>query len=543
MPYYEDPSVSVTVAEYLAAALAGAGVRHVFGYPGGATVELAEQLRRLDVEFVSARSESAAGYMAAAYGDRTQRPGVVIATLGPGATNLVNATAHALLDRSPLLVITGREGALADGLSHQRLNQTSLFEPVTKWSSTAVPGSFPRQLQQAWRLAVAERPGPVHLDLPIDLVGSAVDQPGPSDALPEVPCHSYGPAPDITAAVSALHSARRPVALVGYSAVRGQAHEALRHFAEAWRVPVVTTAKAKGALPENHPLWAGVTDMTGRNFVNSFVATADLRLAIGFDTVEVITHPVFGSPVVHVDLLPNTRETYASGIELLGDVATTLDGLAVAAERPVPSLWSDAELSSHRESMLRLLTLPGPGLSPSALATAARQALPDDVVVVTDVGAHKLMLGTLWPVYRPNTFMVSNGLGTMGFGLPAAIAVQLASRGQRAVCFTGDGGFAMASAELSTAVSLRLGIIVVVFNDGALEHIRLKQDVKGYPNVGTVLSNPDIVALAEAHGAVGATASSADELASHLDKLLAADVTAVIDARLDPAEYAVQFEA
>jgi acetolactate synthase-1/2/3 large subunit len=523
-----------TVAGVLAAALRDEGVQRLFGFPGGPTVELAEGARRAGLDFVLAHSEWSAGYMACMHGELLGRPGVLLVTQGPGATNAVNATANALLDRSPMLVLSGRAATTSGTHAHQRLNQVSLFEPVTKWSTTVEPASFPAQLARALRLARAERPGPVHLDLPGDVAGAECGEWALEDAVTR-----YGVPQDIEEAAGLLHGARRPLLIAGVAALRLGAGSALARLAEAWSIPVVTTAKAKGVLPESHPLWAGVIDVAGHRLMNRFLASTDLHLAVGFDGVEVIGSWEHRIPTVHLDLVPNTDLVYGSRLDLVGDPVAALEALASLA--PGSPRWEEAELVAHRQELRRRLQAPT-GFSPSRAVLAAREVVDDKTVVVSDVGSHKLLLAALWRTECPRTFFCSNGLGTMGFGLPAAIAARLL-QDQPVVAFLGDGGFAMVASELGTALDLGLPVVAVVFADGALDRILRRQQARGWPAVGTRFGNPDLCRLAEAFGAAGFRAENEAELQRSMETALGLAVPSLIDVRIDPDEYRVQFEA
>jgi acetolactate synthase-1/2/3 large subunit len=526
-----------TVAQVFARTLKAEGIGHIFGFPGGATVEMAEQGQREGVEFVLAHSEWSAGYMAAMYGDLTGRPGVLLTTLGPGATNAVNATANAFLDRSPMLAITGRQGRHAGMNSHQRLNQVSVYEPITKWSTTVEAASFPQQLHRAIRLAIAERPGPVHLDLPGDEPAAEC----PDVRLPPATAAQvhYGVSAGVEPAIAHLRRAQRPLMLVGRTALRQRACAAVRRVAENWGIPVVTTAKAKGAIPESHPYAAGVVEMAGVHHMNDFVARADLLLAVGFDAVEIVAHWKHHTPTIHFDVLPNTDEVYVSELDVIGDIAGALDALAgVPREGP---LWLESEIAAHRREFRRRNTLDGDTLAPSEVVYAAREILDRQALVVSDVGSHKMLLGGFWPVEEPDTYFVSNGLGTMGFSVPAALAAKIVHPDRAVVSFVGDGGFAMISGELGTAVDRGLAVVIIVFNDGTLDRILRKQAAEGYPPIGTTFGNPDFARLAEAHGACGFRATTVKEFEHAFACALASGGPAVIDVRIDPSEYHLQF--
>jgi acetolactate synthase-1/2/3 large subunit len=528
-----------SVADVFGGVLAGEGIRYIFGFPGGATVEMAERARQHGLEFVLAHSEWAAGYMAVMHGDLTGKPGVLLTTLGPGATNAINPTAMALLDRSPLVVVTGRAGRGDSSNSHQRLSQTGLYEPITKWSTTVEAPCFRRQLHRAIRLSVAERPGPVHLDLPADETKAACED---SDvgAANDAKVHR-GPSACIETATARLRAARRPLVLAGYTALRHNAGCALRALAERWGIPVVTTPKAKGVLPESHAYWAGVVEMAGAHFMDEVLGSADLLLAIGVDGVEMIRRWKQRAPVIHIDPLPNTDEVYISDLDLVGDVSATLE--AIADRAPGVPQWKEREVADVRREYLRRTVQVGQGLTPSQVVFAARSLVDSDAIVVCDVGSHKMLMGGLWRTEKPRTFFMSNGLGTMGFGLPAAIAAQLLAPERRVLCFTGDGGLAMVLGELGTATDRKLRVVVIVFDDGAMDRILRKQEAEGYTPLGTRFGNPDFVKLSEAYGIAGFRAGSIGQFEQALQAALAEPGPALIDAQIDPSEYGLQFRS
>jgi acetolactate synthase I/II/III large subunit len=528
-----------SVADELGRIMAREKIRLMFGFPGGVTVDLAEMASRHGVEFVLAHSEWSAGYMAGMYGDLTGLPGVLVTTLGPGATNAVNATAHAYLDRQPALIFTGCTSLHQASHSHQRLDQRAIFAPVTKWSTTVTGHGFAAQLRRGMRIATDERPGPVHFDVPADQTRAECAGTG-EGSLSEYQ-RAYGPAGNLDQACKLLRSARRPLVVAGNTARRRGASGGIRRLAEACGMPVVTTPKAKGVIDEGHPLWAGVIEMAGHHFMADFVEQADLILAVGFDPVELITPWRHSAPVVHIDYLPNTDDVYYSALDLVGDINATCEGIAAGAKGE--SRWTSAELATHRAEYLRRVTVRGPGLSPSAVVFAAREALPESAIVISDVGSHKMLLGGLWHTSAPDTFFMSNGLGSMGFGLPSAIAAQLVYPDRKVVCCTGDGGLAMMLGELGTIADRELPILTIVFNDGALDRIRRKQWAENFRAIGTEFGNPDFVKLAESFGLAAYRATTAGEFDAALANALTGSGPCLIEAKINPEEYEVQFKS
>lgn len=535
----------MNTATLMARYLAEAGIRLVFGYPGDPNIELMEQCRRESLQFVLTRREGTAAFMADAFGQLTGLPGVCISTLGPGSTNFVNGVANALLDRTPMLAISGQMSARREAnFTHQYVDQVQLFSSVSKWATRIAPDSAATVMRKALRIATAERPGPVHISTAGEvLAAAAIDA---EIRLP--PMRPQGRGAQVfstsgaTRPFAPFDAARRPILLAGIGALRGDAGGALRSLAERAACPVVVSPKAKGILPEDHPFFAGTLDMACNEQVWAFLRSSDLILAIGFDGVELIKDWTLTVPVIHIDSTPNTDQIYAADIEVVGDIATSLETLAGSfAGEPK---WTEAEVRAQRDT-LRACYYSGAvagKLNPSDVVDIVRRASPRDTIVTTDVGSHKLLVGQGWTTYEPRGLLMTNGLSSMGFSLPGAIAAKLIQPERPVVCFTGDGGFAMVQSELQVASSLGLGIIVVVFCDNSLHRIELKQMVKQYPSWGTRFDASDLVKLAEAMGADGARADSP----AALERVLAGAGAArtrplVIEARIDPTQYNAQF--
>ena len=531
---------STVIAKYLQAA----GIRHVFGYPGDPNVEVIEALRRAGLEFVLARREGTAGFMAQAYGQITGRPGVCLSTLGPGSSSLVNAVANAYLDRVPMLAFSGQiEQKREHTFTHQVLDHDLLFSPITKWTARITPDTVGTVLRRATRIAVAERPGPVHITTPADVVGAeasddAVVLPPMAPTSHEVQAFT---APGAADARARLAAAKRPIALAGISALRAGATGALVRLAETLGCPVVVAPMAKGVMPEDHPYYAGTLDMACNEMLWELLDAADLILAVGFDAVELIKPWTPTAPVIHVDSTPNTDQIYAAETELVGPIGIILDHLGEIAGGG--ARWSEAEIAAHRDELRRLYyagRVPG-RLNPTDVIDVARAALPDDAVVSADVGSHKLLVGQGWTTYLPGGVVMTNGLSSMGYSLPAAITAKLLNPERSVACFIGDGGFAMVQGELGLAASLGLGLTVVVFCDNSLNRIELKQMARQYPSSGTRIEPTDMVKLAESMGCDGVAVDSVAELEKAFADGAAPDRPLVIGANIDPSQYAAQF--
>ncbi|MCI3275302.1 thiamine pyrophosphate-binding protein [Streptomyces cylindrosporus] len=533
-------NTAALVAEHVRAS----GARFVFAYPGDPIIELMEAMRALDVEVVLGSREGTAVFMAEAHAMVTGRPGVCLSTLGPGSTSIVNGVAAATWDRVPLLAISGQiDAGREDLVTHQVVDHKLLFSPVAKWAGRIHPRSVDAVLRKALRLAVAERPGAVHLTGSAETFAApapdvAVKSPPLDGASGGVRVQRAAGGPDPAAL---LRAARRPVLLAGAAATRCDATEALTRLAESGGFPVVVSPMAKGVFPEDHPLFAGVLDMACNQVLWDFLADSDLVVAAGFDPVELIRPWSLAVPVLHVDTTPNVDQVYPSDCEVVGDVSASLDWLAHGL-RGEPR-WRERDIAAHRER-LRAAYYSGrvPGrLNPTDVIDVVRAAAPPETVVTCDVGSHKLLVGQGWRARRPRSVLMSNGLSSMGFGLPGAVGAQLALGDVPVVALVGDGGFAMAATELRLAAARQLPLTVVVFVDGSLNRIELKQRALGYPGTATRLDDIDLVALAGSMGCDGVRVSSVAELEKATAGLGAPTGPLLIEARIEPAQYEAQF--
>jgi acetolactate synthase-1/2/3 large subunit len=538
----------MNTSEVMVGYLAAAGIRDIFGYPGDPSVEFLEAARRAELRFVLGSREGTAGLMAEAYGQLTGRPGVCLSTLGPGATNLVNAVASALLDRVPMIAISGQiETRRETTFTHQVVDHNRLFAPVSKWAAAVQPHTVAAIMRRALRLSMAERPGPVHLTTAADVVGAqAADDaivlpPLRALRMPQAFAGAGAVADPVADPVGRIKGARRPVILAGVSAVWGEAGASLRRLAEVLECPVVVAPMAKGIVPETHPLYAGTLDMACNDVVWDFLRDADLLLAVGFDAVELIKPWPLDVPTVHIDSVPNTDQIYGAEIEVVGDIATILDALADAG--PGGGARTHREIAAHRARLrdrYRAGRVAG-RLNPSDVVDIVRAAMPIDTIVSTDVGSHKLLVGQGWTTHAPRSMLMTNGLSSMGFSLPAAIVSMLVHPGRPVVCFTGDGGLAMVQGELRVAASLRVAPIVVVFCDNSLNRIELKQQARGFPSFGTRIDPTDIERLAQSMGCDGVNVGDGRGLEAALAAPRSPDRPLVIGVAIDPSQYAAQF--
>lgn len=533
---------STVILRYLKAA----GVKRIFGYPGDPSVPFLEAARREDMEFVLASREGTAGLMAEADGQLTGRPGVCLSTLGPGSTNLVNAVANAFLDRAPMLAISGQIETKREQLfTHQVVDHNRLFSPISKWTTSISPHTVGGIMRRALRTAVAERPGPVHITTPSDFVGTEASDsqillPPMMEAASALQVFA---APHAVSIGQRLATSRRPIIVAGISAQRADAGEAIAKLAEQLGCPIIVAPMAKGVIPETHPLFAGTLDMACNDVIWGLLKQADLLLNIGFDAVELIKPWSVDAPVIHIDSVPNTDQIYHAETEIVGSIQG-----AVAMVMRLPeangSDWTEAEIRRHRE-FLRETYFAGRAqgrLNPTDVVETVRAASGEHTLATTDVGSHKLLVGQGWTTHRPRSLLMTNGLSSMGYSLPAAIAAKLHDRQRDVVCFTGDGGLAMVQGELRVASSLGLGITVVVFCDNSLNRIELKQMARQFPSTGTRIEATDIARLADSMACNGVMVDNRSDLERTLsERRPDMTVPLVIGARIDPQQYVTQF--
>ena len=524
-------------ADLIVRILKEAGINHGFGIPSGNVLPLIEAMRKGGIEFVLTAHEGSAGFAADVMGRMTGRPGLGIATLGPGATNLATGVGDAYLDRSPMIAITCNLNTGQLGRRIQMyIDHHALFAPITKATLALREGSVAETVEKAIEIALSEPQGPVHLDLPEDVALA------PATEQPLGVTQGQGATPPVDSAIEeagrVLAAAKRPIAVIGANAMRMASPDMLRDFVERHGIPFATTTMAKGLIDEDHPLSVGCIERARRQVQRAFLRKADLIVGLGYDTIEVeyeawIGHvPLLQIDIDRVDIDGSVKLTH----EVIGDVGQTINLLTRL--EPISNDWSADEISAHREAFQASLRPATPNFSPHQAIDAVRRVLPRDGVLAFDVGAHTHQIASQWTAHAPRTFLITNGWSSMGFGLPAAIAAKLARPDLPVVCLIGDGCFQMTCGELATAKRQGLTIPVVVLDDRWLGLIKVKQERRQFQNYGTELQ-PEPYREPPAHyfgvPAVGVHDSAALEVA--LEKALAASGPTVIEAVVDPDHY------
>jgi acetolactate synthase-1/2/3 large subunit len=529
-----------TCAEALARALRREGIEVMFGLPGGEILDFIEAARREGIRFVLTRHEATAAFMADVTGQITRRPGVCVSTLGPGAVNMTLGVANAFLDRSPVLAITASLARSAEPFAtHQQLDLNAVYRPFTKAAITLDGEDTEMRVHAAIATATALRMGPVHIAVPSDIGRAPEHGSGNSAEVASPRASAPAPADEIARVAAAIAAAQRPVLIVGLDLDPRSDTAAVRTFAERLGVPVFVTPKAKGIVPEDHPLFAGVcAGVAGDALVVEFLGRADLLVGIGFDPVESDKLWHQEMPLVSVGPVRIASGAFVPLAEAVGEIGHTLS--AVAAHVPATFAWSSDVVPRFRaelEALLRPARAPS-GLSPFELTRTLRELLARDAILATDVGSIKSITTQAWSTYEPLTFFESNGLSAMSYSFPAAMAARIQFPDRPILCTIGDGGFGMTMAELETCVRERLHFITVVFNDSALSLIDVAQQNRGYPSCGVKYEMVDFAAVAAGLGAWSCRVGNLEGLRAAVDEALGLDQPVLIDAIVDPAEYA-----
>ena len=524
-------------AELIARTLRAAGTRHGFGIPSGNVLPLMEAMRTEDLPFVLTAHEGSASFAADVTGRVTGTPGLCIATLGPGATNLATGVGCAYLDRSPMIAITCNIPTTQIGRRIQMaIDHHTLFRPITKATLPLRHGKVASVLAEALELALSEPAGPVHLDLPEDVAMAPA-----TEDVPTIPGGRRAPAAtpaSLVRAAELLRHARRPIAVIGASAMRLRNIGRLRELIERHQLPFATTTMAKGLIEETHPLALGCIERARRQVQRELLHRADLIVGLGYDVVEVEYEAWIGdAPLLSVDVdAVDADPSVKIAHEVVGDLDASLEALT----REVPGLrdWPSDLALHHREHFQRLLRPSVDGFVPHQAIDVVRAILPRDGVLAFDVGAHTHQIASQWTAYAPRTFLITNGWSSMGFGIPAAIAAKLAHPESPVVALVGDGCFQMTCGEVAVARRLGLALPIVVLDDAWLSLIQVKQHRRKLEVYGTETGRNDALDTpAHYFGVAAVGVSSAEALAKALQNALATDGPTVIEARVDPAHY------
>ncbi len=516
------------------------GVEYIFGLPGEENLRLLDSIRRSGIRFILTRHEQAAAFMAATYGRLTGRAGVVLATLGPGATNLVTGVAHAQLAGIPLLVITGQKPVKTSkqGL-FQLINAVQMMQPITKMSRQIVGSDLvPSIVRQAFKVAEQERPGAVHLELPEDVADEE------TSLAPLKRTVSRRPSPDpkaVEAACMMIQKAERPLILIAAGANRKRVKEQLEIFVEKTGIPFFTTQMGKGVLDERSELCLGTAALTENDYLHCAIERADLIISVGHDVTE--KPPAImgrgGRKVIHVNFYPaDIDEVYCPVHEVVGDIARSI--CAISDTIKVSKGWDFSYfkkvIKGLKKHIMDKSDDPGFPLKPQRIVCDLREVVPPDGILALDNGMYKIWIARNYPAYEQNTVLLDNALASMGGGLPSAIAAKLVCPDRTVVCVTGDGGFMMNSQEMETAVRLGLDLTILIIRDNGYGMVKWKQDAMGLEGFGLEYGNPDFITYAESFGAKGHRIKSAEELKRVLARSIDEGGIHLIDCPVDYSE-------
>ena len=506
----------MTNADLIIRALQDAGVKRLFGMPGGGSpADLIEAARLAGLPFTLAHTETAAAFMATAQAEITGRPGACLATLGPGAASLMNGVANAFLERAPLIVLTDCHPG---SMQHQNLPQREMFAPIVKWTGRPSADEVPEALACALQAVETFPHGPVHLDFSTEVTNAPA-----REFSPQPPA---APATLLSSIPSIVENAKRPLFLIGL----GARSRAIRELCDRFSIPALVTYKAKGAVPDRHPWFGGV--FTNGSLEREIVEQADLLIAVGLDPVELLPRTwKFTQPVISLTKWPMRQSQIPIAAELIGEIDGLLASLPLRR-----SEWNRDDVSKLAEQQRELMRPAGDGLLPHRVAAIAAEFYEGSRITV-DAGAHMFPVMALWPASEPSGVLISNGLSTMGFALPAAIGAALLDPAKAVVAFTGDGGLLICLAELRTAARENLPVRVIVFDDGDLTLIKVKQEQRGYAPDGVRIGPIDWLQAAGGLGVRAFSAASENELRDALAKSKDDRGPVLIAAKISTATY------
>lgn len=531
---------TIRAADALARRLYAAGCRHAFGMPGGEVLTLVDALEAAGIRFTLARHENAAAFMAEATWHRTGAPGILVGTLGPGILNGVNAIANAHQDRVPLIVLAGCvDPHEAETYTHQVLDQRAVLRPVTKSGFTLTAGAAHVIADKAVTIAMEGRLGPVHVDVPISVADAPVPSAEPARRAPAAPTAPTGAA--LATARTWLAEARRPLMIAGVDAMNERAEPEIAAFCETHGVPLVTSYKAKGTLPEDHRLslgGAGLSPLADRHLL-PLVQMADLVICAGYDPIEMRPgwrDPWDPSATRVIDLMPEPAHHYMhqGTLNIVAAIGPSL--AAISADLPPRETWPDGEIAACKVALLGAFPR-NEDWGPGAVVDTCRAVLPRNALATVDSGAHRILLSQQWECYEPRGLVQSTALCTMGCALPLALGLSIAEPERTVVGFSGDAGFLMVAGELATAAELGLRTIFVVFVDGSLALIEKKQRERQLSNAGVDFARHDFAAIGRAFGGAGHDARDRASLKAALERAMTAETFTVIAAHIDRGAY------
>ncbi len=517
--------------------LKSAGATHAFGIPGGEVLALVQGLNAADIRFVLVKHENSGGFFAEGHWHMTGALPVLVATLGPGVANAVNVVANAMQDRVPLIFLTGCvEGALVGSFTHQVVDHQAMLRPVTKGSFRLERGKIRVMMRKAIALALSGQPGPVHIDVPVDVAElGAIEQ----EAIPVSETVTLAiEQKDVATALALLAPSKRPLAIAGVDAMLEGAGAAITDFCRQHKMPLVTTYKGKGLMPESDVLCLGAVGLSplADKTLLPLIAQADCLLLLGYDPIEMRAgwRNPWGKEKSVIEIAPVERDhgMHDVSVSIVGEIASTLRAL----NHEAPYRLAGNEPAKARAALQ--IDFSGPqSWGPHAAFRTLRDVLPDVTVVTADSGAHRIVLSQMWECRGPRTLLQSSGFCTMACALPLAAGAKLGRGEVPVVCVVGDAGLDMAAGELATLRDLRLPVIICVLVDQSLALIDLKQRKNQLPSVGVCFGKTDFAAVARAYGGHGADVANAPDLKVELERALTRDSFSVIAIHIPNRAY------
>jgi acetolactate synthase-1/2/3 large subunit len=523
----------MTIAEYIANQLFNHGVRYVFGIPGGPSIPYIEAFRAAGIEFILTSNEASAGIMADVTARLTGVPGVCHATFGPGATNIATGVGGALLDRSPVIVFTSEmDDMMVNRTTQMNINHQKLFEPLTKATYRMSADNVVEVMESAIRQCQVSYPGPIHIGLPSDISDIEIDTPSAARIVTENRYYHN----DIQKIISLLEKSHRPLMAVGLTAARLDIQTDLLAFLDYCRMPVVITPMAKGLIPEDHPCYAGVLFHSLSDYLEDIYEKTDLIIGIGYDPVEFNYESwIPDVPLVHFDILETDMPPKGIIAQYAGP---TEEWFSILKNLNINSLiFEQAVIKGIRDEMTSVFNGFTNHFGPAAALKVIQDELPEDAILTADVGSHLHLIGQFWQTHGKGKIIMTNGWSGMGFGIPAALAAQINNRDATVVCITGDGGFLMMAGEMITAKRYNLPVIVIVFSDGELNLIKVKQSWKNLPPYGTMLYQGDLFGADTFLGIKVLRADSHEQMRKVIIEALSVNEPVIINAVIDPEDY------
>ncbi|MEP1765981.1 MAG: acetolactate synthase large subunit [Sulfitobacter sp.] len=531
---------TIKATDLFVQALEAEGVEEIFAVPGEENLDMVESLRTSSIKLVLTRHEQGAAFMAATYGRLTGKPGVCMATLGPGATNFATPAAYAHLGGFPLIMITGQKPIKKSKQGQfQIVDVVALFDPICKMTKQIVHGNtIPSLVREAFRVASEERPGAVLLELPEDIAEEHCDT-----AVIEPHKRYYAEAGDavIADAAELIKNAKMPLVLIGAGANRKAVRSAISGFINTTGIPFFVTQMGKGVVDERSDLFLGTAALSDGDYMHCAIDRADLVINFGHDVVE--KPPFFmekgGKKVIHVNYKSaQVDPVYFPQVEVVGDLAASVKKLQAALGESLEVDLSyfktiKAEVEKHLAEGVDDPRFP---ITPQRFVADTRKAMGDKDIIALDNGIYKIWYARNYKAYEPNTVLLDNALATMGAGLPSAMAAAFLYPDRRVMAICGDGGFMMNSQEIETAIRMKLNLVVMVLNDSSYGMIRWKQSAAGFEDWGLEFGNPDFVKYAESYGATGHRITAADDLVPTIENAFTAGGVHLIDLPVDYSE-------